>query len=165
MELPPEVLQTIKMTDFTAIVTLRADGTPHLVGAWNLLPASEGVLILSGERYVETRRNLARDPRCWVLVASRELDAGYRLHGRGEVSARPEDIELVRRYWPRCHFAIRIQVDQVVDLAYWKTMAFPRVGPAGPAGPAGATGPTGAAGSTGAAGPGVSDDSARGTHD
>ncbi len=139
MDLSPDVLQTLKMTDFTAIVTMQADGSPHLVGAWNLLPAPDGALILSGERYVETRRNLARDPRCWVLVASRELNSGYRLVGRGEVSSRPEDIELVRRYWPRCHFAIRLQVERVEDLAYWKALTFPRVGPTGPAAPGDST--------------------------
>ncbi len=135
MELSPAILKTVKMTDFTALITLRPDGSPHLVGAWNLLPVDPQTLILSGERYVETRRNLARDPRVWILVASREMNAGYRLAGTAHESRDPADVDLVRRYWPRCSFAIRITIDRVEDLAYWKDLVSATPNPAGP-GPA-----------------------------
>lgn len=120
MELSPEVLNTIKMTEFTALVTVRDDGLPHLVGGWNCLPVAPDRLLLSGERYVETRGNLARDPRIWLLVACREPVAGYRLAGRAKLSLDPDDCQLVRKYWPRCSFAISITVENCEDLIYWR---------------------------------------------
>lgn len=127
MELAPEVLKTIKMTEFTALVTIAPDGSPHLVGGWNCLPVSSNRLLLSGERYVQTRKNLARDSRVWLLVASREGGSGYRLSGRAEVSSDAADSQLIKKYWPRCGFALAITVESCEDLVYWRPSSPPEV--------------------------------------
>jgi hypothetical protein len=125
MILTPDVVQTIKMTDFTALVTINADGTPHLVAGWNCLPRENDILVLSGERFIVTRRNLARDPRVWVLVASHSLNTGYRISASGRLSLDPADLEVVHKYWPRCTFAILLTVEKVEDLVYWRNNSAP----------------------------------------
>lgn len=121
MKLEKPVLTTIKMTDYTALVTISKDGSPHLVAGWNCLPVGPDTLLLAGERYVTTRKNLERDPRFWLLVASRELNSGFRLSGRAKYSKQPDDVELIKKYWPRCHFALRMTVETVEDLVFWPT--------------------------------------------
>lgn len=127
MELTPDVLKAIKMTEFTALVTIDPDGTPHLVGGWNCLPAGPDRLLLSGERYVRTRANLIRDPRIWLMVASREGSLGYRLAGRAEVSQDPAEAQLIKKYWPRCGFALSITIDSCEDLVFWRPSSLPEV--------------------------------------
>jgi predicted pyridoxine 5'-phosphate oxidase superfamily flavin-nucleotide-binding protein len=129
MEFSPDVLETIKLTEFTAITTIDADGTPYLVGGWNCIPIGPDELLVSGERYVRTRENLRRDPRIWMLIATREHETGYRFTGEGQVSESPEDLVLVRKYWPRCSFAIRIRVTECEDLIYWRRQRPPRSKP------------------------------------
>lgn len=74
-------------TEFVAMVTAGDDG-PHLVGNWGdylrALGVEEDRIVLPAGRYHTTERNLEKDSRIQLMVASRSVQ-GTRSPGQGYV--------------------------------------------------------------------------------
>ena len=109
-------------TEFVAIVTNGIDG-PHLVGNWGdymrTLGASEDTILLPAGRYQETERNLARDDRIQLLVASKKVQGtrstgqGCLISGRGKVVTSGELAEKVKQSFRWARGALVIQVEEI----------------------------------------------------
>jgi hypothetical protein len=113
--------EVCEATEFVAIVTTGDDG-PHLVGNWGdymrTLGIKDDVIILPAGRYRETEKNLARDPRIQLLIASkkvqgsRSMGQGCLVVGRGEIVQTGEIVDMVKSRFPWARGALIIHIDE-----------------------------------------------------
>ena len=87
--------EVLEATEFVAIVT-QGDGGPHVVGNWGDYLRAVGIredkVVLPAGRYQQTERNLEKDNRIQLMVASKSV-AGSRSPGQGYVIAGTGRIE------------------------------------------------------------------------
>jgi len=80
-------LEVVEAAEFIAIVTQGDDG-PHLVGNWGDYLRAVGIradqIVLPAGGYSQTERNLAKNNRIQLMVASKSV-AGSRGKGQGHV--------------------------------------------------------------------------------
>ena len=78
-------LDVCEATEFVTIVTIGDDG-PHVVGNWGdymrVLGIKENMIIFPAGRYHQTEKNLSRNNRIQLLVASKKVQ-GSRSAGQG----------------------------------------------------------------------------------
>jgi predicted pyridoxine 5'-phosphate oxidase superfamily flavin-nucleotide-binding protein len=109
-------------TEFVTIVTTGDDG-PHVVGNWGdymrKLGIQEHTIILPAGRYHQTERNLRKNSRIQLLVASRKvqgtrsLGQGYLIVGTGEILGSGDAVDAVKAKFPWARGAIVIHVEEV----------------------------------------------------
>lgn len=136
MTLPPEVIRLIERGPLAHVVTLMADGAPHVSLAWVGLEDGEVVI---GTIPDQTKlRNIRRDPRMAISMVSGHrnaygLDEYVVLHGRARVTAggAPELLQRLARVYlgpdvrfppmadPPPGWVIRFSVDRVVGVGPW----------------------------------------------
>ena len=117
------LLELLATTEFVAIITDGEDG-PHVVGNWGeyvrrLSPSATTTVIPAGG-YHQTEKNLARDDRIQLLIASREVRGssgpgqGCLINGKGELITHGDIAEAVRRKFPWARGALVISVVEIV---------------------------------------------------
>jgi len=110
-------------TEFVAIVTNGEDGA-HVTGTWGeyvreLKPSAEIVVIPAGG-YRQTEKNLARDTRITLLIASRQVQGshgpgqGCRIAGTAELVTEGPAAEEVRSKFPWARAALVISVEEMI---------------------------------------------------
>ena len=109
-------------TEFVAIVTTGDDG-PHVVGNWGdymrLLGIGEDTLVFPAGRYHQTERNLRKNNRVQLLIASRKVQGtrtagqGHLIAGVGEILESGEIVAAVKAKFPWARGALVIRVDRV----------------------------------------------------
>lgn len=114
--------ELLDKTEFLAIVTEGPDG-PHVVGNWGDYLRRIGVegdrIVLPAGHYRETEKNLQRDSRVQVLVASRTVKGthgpgqGCVLSGTGTVQAEGEAAQRAKAAFPWARGALVIEVQSV----------------------------------------------------
>ena len=109
-------------TEFVAIVTTGENG-PHVVGNWGdymrTMGISDDTIILPAGRYLETERNLQKNNRIQLLVASRSVQGtrskgqGCLITGTGEIVSTGEFADSVKARFPWARGAMVIRVEDV----------------------------------------------------
>jgi hypothetical protein len=109
-------------TEFVTIVTMGDDG-PHVVGNWGdymrVLGIKEDMIVFPAGRYQQTEKNLRRNNRIQLLVASkkvqgtRSLGQGCLIIGTGEVLSSGGIVEAVKAKFPWARGAMVIHVEDV----------------------------------------------------
>ena len=114
--------EVCEATEFVAIVTMGDEGT-HVVGNWGDYLRQLGVgtdtILLPAGHYHQTERNLRKNERVQLLVASKAVRGtrgpgqGYLISGRGEIVATGVAADTVRAKFPWARGALLIHVDEV----------------------------------------------------
>lgn len=109
-------------TEFVTIVTTGDDG-PHIVGNWGdymrKLGIKEDMLIFPAGRYLQTEKNLRKNNRIQLLVASRNVQGtrtpgqGYLIGGTGEILISGDIVDAVKAKFPWARGAMVIHVEDV----------------------------------------------------
>ena len=109
-------------TEFVTIVTAGDDG-PHVVGNWGdymrILGIKEDMLIFPAGRYLQTEKNLRKNNRIQLLVASRKVQGmrtpgqGYLIVGTGEILISGDIVDAVKAKFPWARGAMVIHVEDV----------------------------------------------------
>ena len=109
-------------TEFVTIVTTGDDG-PHVVGNWGdymrKLGIKEDMLIFPAGRYLQTEKNLCKNNRIQLLVASRRVQGtrapgqGYVIVGTGEILNSGDIVDAVKAKFPWARGAMVIHVEDV----------------------------------------------------
>lgn len=109
-------------TEFMAIVTSGEDG-PHVVGNWGdyhrALGIQDDTIILPAGRYHQTERNLLKNNRVQLLVASRKVQGtrspgqGYAITGTAEIVSSGDVVDAVKAKFPWARGALVIHVEEV----------------------------------------------------
>jgi hypothetical protein len=110
-------------TEFVAIVTNGPEG-PHLVGNWgdymrSLNSSPDTRIVLPAGRYQQTERNLAKDDRIQLLVASRKVQGthgsgqGCVIAGRGKVVTTGQLAEQAKQKFRWARGALVIEVEKI----------------------------------------------------
>lgn len=109
-------------TEFVTIVTTGEDG-PHVVGNWGDYMRKLGIqndtIILPAGRYHQTERNLRKNSRIQLLVASRAVQGtrspgqGYLIVGSGEILDSGDAVDAVKAKFPWARGALVIHVEEV----------------------------------------------------
>lgn len=109
-------------TEFVAIVSAGDDG-PHVVGNWGDYMRALGVeadrIVLPAGRYHRTERNLAKNGRVQLLVASRKVPGtrsmgqGYLITGTARIVGAGEAFARVKEMFPWARAAMVIDVEEV----------------------------------------------------
>jgi predicted pyridoxine 5'-phosphate oxidase superfamily flavin-nucleotide-binding protein len=109
-------------TEFVTIVTTGDDG-PHVVGNWGDYMRALGVgadtIVLPAGRYRQTERNLRKNNRVQLLVASRKVQGtrspgqGYLIVGTAEIVSSGEIADAVKAKFPWARGALVIHVEEV----------------------------------------------------
>ena len=73
MELPPSARQVLESDDVATLVTLNADGSPHVTVAWVGLEGDEIVIGTLPEQ--RKLANMRRDPRVAVVIQTRNVNS------------------------------------------------------------------------------------------
>jgi hypothetical protein len=104
------------------IVTTGDDG-PHVVGNWGdymrVLGIKENMIIFPAGRYQQTEKNLRRNNRIQLLVASknvkgtRSLGQGCLIIGTGEILSSGDIVDAVKAKFPWARGAMVIHVEDV----------------------------------------------------
>jgi pyridoxamine 5'-phosphate oxidase-like protein len=116
-------LDVLDATEFVAIVTNGEDG-PHVVGNWGeyirkLSPNAETIVMPAGG-YHRTEKNLARDNRIKLLIASRRLRGshgpgqGCVVSGTAELVTEGSIVEEVKSHFPWARGALVVSVEEIV---------------------------------------------------
>ncbi len=115
--------EVCEATEFITIVTSGDDG-PHVVGNWGdymrLLGIREDTIVLPAGHYHQTEKNLRKNDRIQLLVASRKVQGtrspgqGFLITGRGEIVTSGETVDAVKAKFPWARGALVIHVDQAV---------------------------------------------------
>ncbi|MCC6779290.1 MAG: pyridoxamine 5'-phosphate oxidase family protein [Hyphomicrobiales bacterium] len=111
----------LQATEFVTIVTSGPQG-PHLVGNWGDYLRAVGpegdTIILPAGRYRETEENLRKDPRVWLMAASRRVQGarspgqGCVLSGHGEIVASGPLFERIKAKFPWARGALLLHVEE-----------------------------------------------------
>jgi len=115
-------LGVLEATEFVAIAT-HGDTGPHLVGTWGeyvrrLGPSTETIIVPAGG-YHQTERNLARDNRITLLIASRQVQGASGpgqacvLSGTAELVTRGPIAETVRSSFPWARGALVVTINEI----------------------------------------------------
>lgn len=109
-------------TEFVTIVTTGDDG-PHVVGNWGdymrKLGIKEDMLIFPAGRYLQTEKNLHKNNRIQLFVASRSVQGthtpgqGYLIEGTGEILVEGDIVDTVKAKFPWARGAMVIHVENV----------------------------------------------------
>lgn len=109
-------------TEFVTIVTTGDDG-PHVVGNWGdymrKLGIQDDTIILPAGRYHQTERNLRKNNRIQLLVATRKVQGtrspgqGYLIVGTGEILDSGGAVDAVKAKFPWARGAMVIHVEEV----------------------------------------------------
>jgi Pyridoxamine 5'-phosphate oxidase len=109
-------------TEFVTIVTMGDDG-PHVVGNWGdymrVLGFKENIIVFPAGRYHQTEKNLARNNRIQLLVASKKVQGtrsvgqGCLIIGRGEIVSSGEIVDSVKAKFPWARGALVIRVEDI----------------------------------------------------
>ena len=142
MELPgvdrlsPEAVRLLDSDAVASVVTLDADGSPHVSAAW--LGLEDGEIVIGTLNDQRKLRNLRRDPRiALVLQSDRINEWGLReylvLNGTARVTegGAPELLQRLARTYlgpdvvfpampdPPPGFVVRVRVDRVLGIGPW----------------------------------------------
>ncbi len=110
-------------TEWVAIATHGDDG-PHVVATWGdyvraLGIKDDAIIIIPAGKYEKTEKNLTKDNRVEVLIASKQVAGahgpgqGCSLTGTGEIQTSGEFAEAVRKRFSWARGALIIRIDQV----------------------------------------------------
>ena len=109
-------------TEFVTIVTMGNDG-PHVVGNWGdymrVLGITENTIIFPAGRYQQTEKNLRKNNRVQLLVASKKVqgarsaDQGCLIVGTGEILSSGDIVNAVKAKFPWARGAMVIHVEDV----------------------------------------------------
>jgi hypothetical protein len=109
-------------TEFVTIVTMGDDG-PHIVGNWGdymrVLGIKENTIVFPAGRYQQTEKNLRKNNRVQLLVASkkvqgtRSLGQGCLIVGTGEILSSGDIVDAVKAKFPWPRGAMVIHVEDV----------------------------------------------------
>ena len=109
-------------TEFVTIVTSGDDG-PHVVGNWGdymrALGIKEDVIVFPAGRYHQTEKNLRKNDRIQLLVASkkvqgtRSLGQGCLIIGTGEIVSSGDIVDAVKAKFPWARGAMIVHVEDV----------------------------------------------------
>lgn len=109
-------------TEFVTIITAGEDG-PHVVGNWGdymrKLGIKEDTIIFPAGHYLQTEKNLRKDNRIQLLVASRKVQGtrtpgqGYLIVGTGEILTSGDLVDEVKAKFPWARGAMVIHVENV----------------------------------------------------
>jgi Pyridoxamine 5'-phosphate oxidase len=109
-------------TEFVTIVTSGDDG-PHVVGNWGdymrVLGIKEDVIVFPAGRYHQTEKNLRKNDRIQLLVASkkvqgtRSLGQGCLIIGTGEIVSSGGIVDAVKAKFPWARGAMIVHVEDV----------------------------------------------------
>lgn len=114
--------EVCEATEFMAMVTTGDDG-PHLVGNWGdymrALGIEEKRIVLPAGRYQQTERNLGKDSRIQLMVASKTVQGsrtkgqGYVISGTATIVSSGEHFDRVKARFPWARGAMVIDVEEV----------------------------------------------------
>jgi len=114
--------EVCEATEFVTIVTLGDDG-PHVVGNWGdymrKLGIEDDTIIFPAGRYQQTERNLRKNNRVQLMVASRSVKGtrspgqGYLITGTGEILTSGNVADTVKAAFPWARGAMVIRVEDV----------------------------------------------------
>jgi hypothetical protein len=109
-------------TEFVTIVTTGDDG-PHVVGNWGdymrVLGIKENMIIFPAGRYQQTEKNLLKNNRIQLLVASKKVQGtrspgqGCLITGTGEILVSGEIVDAVKAKFPWARGAMVVHVEDV----------------------------------------------------
>ena len=109
-------------TEFVTIVTMGDDG-PHVVGNWGdymrALGIKEDMIVFPAGRYQQTEKNLRRNNRIQLLVASKKVQGtrspgqGCLIIGTGEILSSGDIVDTVKARFPWARGAMVIHVENV----------------------------------------------------
>jgi hypothetical protein len=109
-------------TEFVTIVTMGDDG-PHVVGNWGDymrgLGIKENMIVFPAGRYQQTEKNLRRNNRIQLLVASKKVQGtrspgqGCLIIGTGEILSSGDIVDAVKAKFPWARGAMVIHVEDV----------------------------------------------------
>jgi hypothetical protein len=109
-------------TEFVTIVTMGDDG-PHVVGNWGDymrgLGIKENMIVFPAGRYQQTEKNLRRNNRIQLLVASKKVQGarspgqGCLIVGTGEILNSGDIVDAVKAKFPWARGAMVIHVENV----------------------------------------------------
>jgi hypothetical protein len=109
-------------TEFVTIVTMGDDG-PHVVGNWGdymrILGITENTIVFPAGRYQQTEKNLRKNNRVQLLVASKKVQGtrspgqGCLIVGTGEILSSGDIVNAVKVKFPWARGAMVIHVEDV----------------------------------------------------
>ena len=109
-------------TEFVTIVTMGDDG-PHVVGNWGdymrVLGIKGNVIVFPAGRYQQTEKNLLKNNRVQLLVASKKVQGtrspgqGCLITGTGEILNSGVIVDAVKAKFPWARGAMVVHVDDV----------------------------------------------------
>ena len=109
-------------TEFVTIVTMGDDG-PHVVGNWGdymrVLGIKDNMIVFPAGRYQQTEKNLRRNNRIQLLVASKKVQGtrspgqGCLIIGTGEILSSGDIVDTVKARFPWARGAMVIHVENV----------------------------------------------------
>jgi hypothetical protein len=109
-------------TEFVTIVTTGEDG-PHVVGNWGeymrVLGIKENMIVFPAGRYQQTEKNLRKNIRVQLLVASKKVQGthsagqGCLIIGTGEILNSGDIVNAVKAKFPWARGAMVIHVEDV----------------------------------------------------
>jgi hypothetical protein len=109
-------------TEFVTIVTTGDDG-PHVVGNWGdymrVLGIKENMIVFPAGRYQQTEKNLLKNNRIQLLVASKKVQGtrspgqGCLITGTGEILDSGEIVDAVKAKFPWARGAMVVHVEDV----------------------------------------------------
>ena len=115
-------LDVCEATEFVTIVTIGDDG-PHVVGNWGdymrVLGIKENMIIFPAGSYHQTEKNLSRNNRIQLLVASKKVQGsrsagqGCLIIGTAEILNSGDIVEAVKAKFPWARGAMVIHVEDV----------------------------------------------------
>lgn len=116
--IPEQLHEVMRHEGVVAIATQGEDG-PHLVNTWNsyLAVLPDGRLCWPAGGMHETEANLARDPRVWITLGSRDVagrhgpGTGFLITGTAEfVASGPEHDSVKERFgWARAAVVVTVE--------------------------------------------------------
>ena len=122
MKIEGSCREVCEVTEFVAMVTAGDDG-PHLVGNWGdylrALGIEEDRIVLPAGRYQTTERNLGKNSRIQLMVASRSVQGtrspgqGYVIEGTARIVSSGELFDKVKARFAWARGAIVIDVKEV----------------------------------------------------
>ena len=109
-------------TEFVTIVTSGDDGS-HVVGNWGdymrVLGIKENMVVFPAGRYQQTEKNLRKNNRIQLLVASKKVQGtrspgqGCLIIGTGEILSSGDIVDVVKAKFPWARGAMVIHVEDV----------------------------------------------------